>query len=1166
MTFLLIIALLTNLKLINRSLDCDEIQFAIQRVEVKGDTLTVEGAGIDKNGNPAFGMLLDLSRGSQISASFIPSDSIFIEGKYFENENIFEVEVPMYFRELVVAPAVLRPYRTIDGGTIVYTRGILKLNYSGPPMRNYNSYITGDFLPLYRSAVVNFTLPERKPVRGGMIVVYADTFETVIDSFVQWKKQLGYRIIKIPLSSIGQYPTAQEIKNFIADIYFSTEPRPSYLVLIGDANIPGGIPTHFYEGDASDFTYGTLYGNDYLPEILVARIPVRTLYEAQIALYKSIYYEREPDTTKNWFKRALLVAGVYMHGGDIVNSTKLTKLWARMRLLEGGFTQVDTVFYYNPPGTGGTADDITEAINNGVSIVNYRGWSNTSGWTYPQYYLDHLGGLNNGRMLPVFFSLSCGTGNFVCTNDPCFGEALIRLGIPSTPVQPKGAVAFMGPTEPITHTRWNNAIDVGVIEALVQDSIYHFADICTRGLLELFVGFPDRGAPGDSIEFNFRVYALLGDPSLMVYTDKPIVPTLEYPAQLYQGHQGVAVRVKKNGEPVKDAYVNFYSPDGILKGAYTDEDGFAYLVLDISNVDSVLLTVSGRNLYPVQIPIEVVSPSTYLTVADTSLSEATGNGNGILNPGETYILNVAIYNNGTSASLSGHAVLHPLDTLTTVLDSLFYFGSLNPNDTVWGSFTFRINPWTRNNSKVRFKVDIISNADTSIYPLSFTVKAPEFKIVSLVINDGGNGVLEPGEQASISIKVANRGDSEGGPYDATLTSLFTGLDVLDSISSTPQIGVGDTMTISDFTLYAHPDAAYGRKIALLLNLKSSELEERVIKVYLRLGVTSNSIPGGPDSYGYWVYDSYDTSFAEHPSYEWVELSGEPPLGDTILSNLDDAITHLDLPFTFKFYGNEFNRITVSTNGWISFGETDLFSARNWPIPSPFGPPNLVAAFWDDIKLTNTAVYYYYDTINHRFIIEWKDAINKYDNSSLETFEIILLDPAHYPTRTEDGEIIFQYESISNVDSAHYFSTVGIENENHAIGLQYVYGQYYDSTSTPLGDGLAIKFTTDPPDTHTLSIGEGAHPSYGEVLSVRPTIAKSSLDIDLMHTERKYCKISIYSVNGSRVKTLFEGEVSGQKRITWDLKDERGRRVKNGVYFILLEAGNQIERKKVVIVR
>ncbi len=51
---------------------------------------------------------------------------------------------------------------------------------------------------------------------------------------------------------------------------------------------------------------------------------------------------------------------------------------------------------------------------------------------------------------------------------------------------------------------------------------------------------------------------------------------------------------------------------------------------------------------------------------------------------------------------------------------------------------------------------------------------------------------------------------------------------------------------------------------------------------------------------------------------------------------------------------------------------------------------MLAPFWDDLCLINDAgIYKYYDSQNHRFIIEYFKMRNGYNRSSLETFGYFL---------------------------------------------------------------------------------------------------------------------------------------------------------------------------------
>ena len=62
-------------------------------------------------------------------------------------------------------------------------------------------------------------------------------------------------------------------------------------------------------------------------------------------------------------------------------------------------------------------------------------------------------------------------------------------------------------------------------------------------------------------------------------------------------------------------------------------------------------------------------------------------------------------------------------------------------------------------------------------------------------------------------------------------------------------------------------------------------------------------------------------------------------------------------------------------------------------------------------------------------------------------------------------------------------------------------------------------------------------------------------------------LRIYDVGGRLVRTLFDGQqAAGQKMVTWDGRDERGRSVASGVYFYRLQAPSYKKTLKMVLVR
>ncbi|MBN2461312.1 MAG: T9SS type A sorting domain-containing protein, partial [Candidatus Cloacimonetes bacterium] len=284
-----------------------------------------------------------------------------------------------------------------------------------------------------------------------------------------------------------------------------------------------------------------------------------------------------------------------------------------------------------------------------------------------------------------------------------------------------------------------------------------------------------------------------------------------------------------------------------------------------------------------------------------------------------------------------------------------------------------------------------------------------------------------------------------------------------------------------------------------------------VHLLLAVGTVTVTSPLGPDAYGYYCYDDGDTGFIDCPEYDWIEIN--PSIGgEGINLNFYDpgntgVSTTIDLPFTFRFYGIDYNEITICSNGWIAPGETDIISHMNWVIPGPGGPSPIIAAFWDDLITGSGDVFYYADYNNHTFIVEWYDLDNEYNNAP-ETFQVIIYDAAFYPTLTGDGRIKIQYKVVNNVDVGSYsggwyvahgqYATVGIEDHAGLQGLQYTFNNSYPTAARTLQNEMAILFTTAsiPQDQPFLALGElqindsndDGNPDYGEDIQLGISLA------------------------------------------------------------------------------
>ena len=197
--------------------------------------------------------------------------------------------------------------------------------------------------------------------------------------------------------------------------------------------------------------------------------------------------------------------------------------------------------------------------------------------------------------------------------------------------------------------------------------------------------------------------------------------------------------------------------------------------------------------------------------------------------------------------------------------------------------------------------------------------------------------------------------------------------------------------------------------------------------------------GGPDDFGYIWLDSDEPG---GPSFDWVEIS---EIGAKLTISGDDSVV-VDLPFDFPFYGDLKTSIRICSDGYLTFG-TKGGVWNNQTIPNPTEPNDLLAVYWDDLNPPNApaggGVFYHYDEVNDRFVVEWKN-VPRYSNNGSYTFQALL-----YP----DGTIVYQYLEMNFTSTYGSRGTIGIENPTGSDGLGILYNK-----AGYIRDGLAIEIS------------------------------------------------------------------------------------------------------------
>jgi hypothetical protein len=932
--------------------------------------------------------------------------------------------------------------------------------------RRRRSTIPPSFDQLYRDIVVNYSGPDAgQTMTPGTYLMICQNNATVLNlvqPLLDWRQRQGFSTI---LAHTGQTGTStSSIKAYIQSIYNDPAIDLEYVALVGDHN---ALPTWFenlsgYSGEG-DHPYTQLEGGDVLSDVHLGRLSYSTTLELERIVNKILFYETDPWMTNDpgWFTRAALVGDPGASGWSTVFSNQ----WVKSRLLDIGYTEVDTVW-------SNFSTAMATAFNRGDTFLGYRGWLNMSGWSNGDTY-----SMQNGRKMPFAVIITCGTGSFA--SGTSLSEGFLRSGSGTTTVN--GGIGAIGTATIGTHTRYNNCFYYGVWRGLLWEEPVTMGAALTRGKMELYLNY-QQVEPNKGTIWSYW-NNLMGGPAVDIYTSYPEPPVVDHPASIAFGANAVAVTVTDGVSPVEGAQVCLSKGAEVHVVGYTDAQGEVDLPIKTTTTGDMHVTVTKHNGYPYLATVPVATEEVFVgylgSVIDDDMSGgSTGNGDGLLNPGETVELRVQLQNFGTSAAGNVVATLTTGEPMVQILDDTETYGTILGGATAWSpdDFDIEIDPAYPDGQVIQLGLDVTSLSGQWHSLIELTPVAADLAAGTITLYNSGNGRLDPGEELEMSVLLTNGGGATATNVVGTLISLSPFVSVTDATGTYGTVGIGGSSenTSDHFRISAAASTYQGHLANFLLATEFSGGITDTTELALTVGLRGSTDPVGPDRYGYYAFDNTDVGYPDAPTYNWIELDPayggdgtEVVLGD--FGDYQDKSLIVDLPFPFQYYGQTYSRATICSNGWIAMGETYLTLYRNWTIPGAGGPNAMLAVFWDDLKqVGGAAVYQKYDAANHRWIVEWSRLRN--DPGSTETVEAILYDPAFHSTGSGDGIIVYQYHTVTNNETPDGYATVGIESPDQSDGLLYTYYNRYPQGAATLAAGRAIKFL--PLDSRPLGTLEG----------------------------------------------------------------------------------------------
>jgi len=349
-----------------------------------------------------------------------------------------------------------------------------------------------------------------------------------------------------------------------------------------------------HEGADSDPSYAMVEGDDSYPDLLVSRISAQNPDQVETQVAKIIRYERDPDTglAGSWFHKGTGIASDEDEGTGLYDHDRADLL--RQQLLDYTFTDVSRIYQVS----GATTGDITAALNDGVSLINYLGHGTGTGWINVFFSNVEVHELANGSKLPWIIDVACNNGEF--SWDECFAEAWLRAG---TATEPRGAIGMFAAS---MNASWEPPciMQAEVIDQLCTETANILGTLCFAGTIETLNQYPPPNPEGIKLA---EEYNLFGDCSLQVRTDKPASLEVQHEQFLPLRSESYAIEVFG----IADAVATLCRGDTLYARGATDATGQAELSFErsLEQPGDLVLTVTAYNHRPYISTVHVVPQS-----------------------------------------------------------------------------------------------------------------------------------------------------------------------------------------------------------------------------------------------------------------------------------------------------------------------------------------------------------------------------------------------------------------------------------------------------------------------------------------------------------------------------------------------------------------------------
>ena len=613
------------------------------------------------------------------------------------------------------------------------------------------------------------------------------------------------------------------------------------------------------------------------------------------------------------------------------------------------------------------------------------------------------------------------------------------------------------------------------------------------------------------------------------------------------------------------------------ESAYNDIPGSSYginidpIVLDVSQacpddhtVTVILnITIAGNSW---QYPISFVVQKPVLQILDNFMNDSAGNGNGIVEPGETFKLIVNYSNTSEVPATNLTSNINCLDTNVTIANPQLLFSEIPAGTTVQAVYDITLNNNVQNGNFITFYLTYLGDL----------INAQNKQIQVSVGTTGMSTNFETNNGGFVASPATGGWEWGGSTYAGAHSGVAIWGTLLNSEYPnnasyslvSPQVFIGSNFSLEFYHRYNFESYYDGGNVKISTNNGSTWTLINPVGGYPEDNIAAMGEPGYSASETNWTLAQFNLSSYANQTVQFKWTIGTDQ-GVTAQGWFIDDVTTTG----FIGFAGEANGQIISSNEDIDYSEATVKSSTNFiTVPDTEGNYKLYLPT-GSYTLTAKAPGYQ-EVVSPSFSMSLTNPVNTHDfyleyfkpvtgfNFSVNQDQLLL----SWTEPSEPEVPVLGYNVYRKVNAGRYellemVTTVGYTQTLVELGT---YHYYVEAVYT---DGVSIASPDLSFEYPYVDGEEDISPYVTKLDGNYPNPFNPETTFSFSLKEAGNVRMDIFNLRGQLVRTLVDGVCNaGPHKVVWNGKDTAGRSVSTGVYLYKLQTKGYTAVKKAMLLK